>query len=65
VTVRLTAKDDRSGVVSTQFRVDKNRSLRVVDYAKTVTVTVPRQAKVLQVRVRDGAGNWSRWKNVA
>ncbi len=61
--LRIKAKDNRSGVKSVQISSGKPRKkAKVVKYRKAVPA--PGSGR-LYVRVRDGAGNWSRWRGVA
>ena len=62
-TLRVKAKDNRSGVKSIQISKGKPRKKsKVVKYRKAVAA--PRSGRLF-VRVRDGAGNWSKWRAVA
>lgn len=62
-TLRVKAKDNRSGVKSIQISKGKPRKkAKVVKYRKAVAA--PGSGRLF-VRVRDGAGNWSKWRGVA
>lgn len=62
-TLRVTAKDNRSGVKSIQISKGKPRKkAKVVRFRKAVAA--PGSGRLF-VRVRDGAGNWSKWRAVA
>jgi hypothetical protein len=62
-TLRVKAKDNRSGVQSIQISKGKPRKkAKVVKYRKAVAA--PGSGRLF-VRVRDGAGNWSKWRGVA
>jgi len=61
--LRLRAYDRTSGVASVQVAVTKRRPLRMQRFHKVIRV---RSAKVPRfVRVRDRAGNLSRWRRIA
>jgi len=55
--LKVRARDNRSGVKAMQTRVGPKKS-RVMNFRKRVQV----QQGAVRVRVRDGAGNWSRWR---
>ena len=58
--VRIRAKDNRSGIASMQVSKGKpSKRAKVVKYRKAVKVA---GSGPLFVRVRDGAGNWSKWR---
>lgn len=58
--LRVRAKDNRSGIASMQVSSGKpKKKAKVVKYRKAVKV--PGAGRVF-VRVRDGAGNWSKWR---
>lgn len=60
--VRAKAKDKLSGVKTMQVAASKKKSAGVkVKYAKKVKVSMKATPRLF-VRVRDGAGNWSRWR---
>lgn len=62
-TLRVKARDNKSGIRSMQVSKGKPRKkAKVLKYRKTVSVA---RSGRLFVRVRDGAGNWSKWKGVA
>jgi hypothetical protein len=59
-TLRVKAKDNKSGIVSMQVSTGKPRKkAKVVTYRKAVKVNGTGR---VFVRVRDGAGNWSKWR---
>jgi hypothetical protein len=59
-TLRVRAKDNKSGVASMQVSQGKPRKkAKVVKYRKSLKVAGSGR---LFVRVRDGAGNWSKWR---
>jgi len=62
VRVRLNASDNRTGVKALQWKAALKGRPHARKYGSRFTVYVPTSAKALYVRVRDGAGNWSRWK---
>jgi hypothetical protein len=58
--VRVKARDNRSGLASVQVSAGKpNKKAKVRKFRKSVPA--PKSSRVF-VRVRDGAGNWSKWK---
>jgi hypothetical protein len=60
-TLRVKAKDNRSGLASIQVSGGKpNKKAKVRKFRKSVPA--PKSSKVF-VRVRDGAGNWSKWRS--
>lgn len=62
-TLRVKAKDNRSGVTSIQISKGKPRKkVRIVKYRRALPA--PASGRIF-VRVRDGAGNWSKWRGVA
>lgn len=59
-TLRVRAKDNKSGIASMQVSKGKPRKkAKVVKYRKSLKVAGSGR---LFVRVRDGAGNWSKWR---
>jgi hypothetical protein len=61
--VRVRAKDNRSGIKSVQLSKGKPRKkAKVLKFRRTLPA--PGSGRVF-VRVRDGAGNWSKWRDVA
>lgn len=61
--VRVKAKDNKSGLASIQVSAGKPRkSAKVLKYR--TSVPAPKSSRVF-VRVRDGAGKWSKWRSVA
>ena len=59
-TIRVKAKDNKSGLASIQVSAGKPRkSAKVLKFRRSVPA--PKASSVF-VRVRDGAGNWSAWK---
>ena len=60
-TLRVRAKDNKSGIASMQVSVGKpKKKAKVVTFRKAVKVA---GAGRVFVRVRDGAGNWSQWRS--
>jgi hypothetical protein len=59
VTLKLRATDNVSGIGGMQVTSNKKKPGRFVAYKKTVKVAA---AKTFYVRVRDRAGNLSRWR---
>lgn len=58
-TLRVRAKDNKSGVAAMQVSAGKpKKKTKIVKFRKSVRVTGGGR---VFVRVRDGAGNWSRW----
>jgi hypothetical protein len=58
-TLRVKAKDNKSGIASMQISTGKpKKKAKIVKFRKVVKVT----AGTVYVRVRDGAGNWSAWR---
>lgn len=64
--VALTVRDRRSGVTRIEMKVGKRTMVTKVDAARrgTYNLTVPKGSKAVLVRVRDAAGNYSKWKTV-
>ncbi len=61
--IRIKARDNRSGVRELQLSQNKRKVIASTKYKKRVRVQVPQaKAKNYWVRVRDGAGNWSKWR---
>ncbi len=59
-TLRVRAKDNKSGIASMQVSPGRpKKTAKVVKYRKALKV--PGAGRVF-VRVRDGAGNWSKWR---
>jgi hypothetical protein len=59
-TLRVAASDNRSGVRRLQFnKVRSTVGARTVRFRRSVTI---RSGRVVYLRVRDGAGNWSVWR---
>lgn len=59
-TLRVKAKDNKSGIASMQVSSGKpKKRAKIVKYRKAVKVAG--SGRVF-VRVRDGAGNWSKWR---
>jgi hypothetical protein len=61
--LRVRARDDRSGVASVQVAGRRSAPRRAVRFRKSLRVARPRSVRWL--RVRDAAGNASRWRRVA
>ncbi len=60
-TLRVKAKDNKSGIASIQVSTGKpKKSAKIVKYRKVLKVAG--SGRVF-VRVRDGAGNWSKWRS--
>ncbi len=62
----VSARDRRSGVTRIEVRASGRTIVTKVDAVRrgSHSVRLPRGAKSVQVRVRDAAGNYSRWKSV-
>lgn len=61
--IRIKARDNRSGVRELQLSQSRRKVVASTKYKKRVRVQVPQaKAKNYWVRVRDGAGNWSKWR---
>lgn len=62
----VSARDRRSGVTRIEVRAAGRTVVTKVDATRrgSHTVKLPRGAKSVQVRVRDAAGNYSRWRTV-
>lgn len=60
-TLRISAKDNRSGIRSMQVSSGKP-SRKTAIQAFRARVAVRSAGRPVYVRVRDGAGNWSRWR---
>lgn len=60
------ARDNRSGVRTLQIATSKSGTgAKTLTFTtKAVKVALPKAAKTAYVRVRDGATNWSSWKQV-
>lgn len=62
-TVRVRARDNKSGIASMQISTRKpKKKAKVVKFRKSAKVAT--SGRVF-VRVRDGAGNWSKWRSAA
>ena len=62
--VKLRARDRLSGVVRVRVAAATAGPRRVTKYStRALRFTLP-NAKRLRVQVRDGAGNWSRWRSL-
>jgi hypothetical protein len=59
--VRVNARDKTSGVKSLQIASSRQHPGKVLAYHRSTRV---KAARTLYVRVRDRAGNWSRWRRV-
>lgn len=59
-TLRIRARDNRSGLAALQLRYAKKKS-KAVKYRKRLSV----KGTPKRVRVRDGAGNWSTWARIS
>jgi outer membrane protein assembly factor BamB len=65
VVIKSKAKDDRSGVSKIQISGVSVKGSSTKSYAKSVKYEVASAKKSparIQIRVQDGAGNWSKWK---
>jgi hypothetical protein len=61
----LKAKDNRSGLSKVQYSNKNNDSKAVTSsYSKKLTVSLKPKSGNVYVRVKDKAGNWSKWKKV-
>lgn len=60
----ITTRDRRSGVTRIEMKVGNRTIVTKVDATRrgSYTVALPRGAKVVRVRLRDAAGNYSAWK---
>lgn len=64
VTLALSASDNRTGVTRVQVSAMRSgKGSRAARFGRTVTLDRP-AGGVKFVRVRDGAGNWSKWRAV-
>lgn len=61
--VRVVVRDRVSGVTRMQVALNRSLPARTIRYRRVVRVVVGHSRPF--VRVRDRAGNWSRWKRVA
>lgn len=63
--LKLKAKDNRSGVSRVQISVKANKSNPISKaFKKTLQIKGLKVGSKVYLRVRDGAGNWSKWKTV-
>jgi len=61
----MSAKDNRSGISQVQYSNFNNDSKAVTStYSKKLTVSLKPKSGNVYVRVKDKAGNWSKWKKV-
>ena len=61
----LKAKDNRSGISKVQYSNKNNDSKAVISsYSKKLTVSLKPKSGYVYIRVKDKAGNWSKWKKV-
>lgn len=66
VSVKVKAKDARSGVSKVQYGLSKNaQALTTRKFAKNFTISLPESSSTFYMRVSDRAGNWSSWKKVS
>jgi alpha-tubulin suppressor-like RCC1 family protein/phosphodiesterase/alkaline phosphatase D-like protein len=64
--VAISVSDRRSGVTRIETRASGRTVITKVDAARrgTYSIAIPRGAKTVAVRVRDAAGNYSKWRTV-
>jgi hypothetical protein len=63
--VRLSAKDDRSGLAEIQYsNKPSNKNTKTLPFAKSFNANLKSNVSTIYLRVRDGAGNWSKWSKV-
>ena len=64
--VAISVRDRRSGVTRIEMKAGSKVVVTKVDASRrgTFNISIPRGAKSVVVRVRDAAGNYSRWKTV-
>lgn len=64
--VSITVRDRRSGVTRIEMKVGARTIVSKVDAARngSYSLQVPKGAKRVRIRIRDAAGNYSKWKNV-
>ena len=64
--VSITVRDRRSGVTRIEMKVGARTIVSKVDAARngSYSLQVPKGAKKVRIRIRDAAGNYSKWKNV-
>lgn len=64
--IAISVRDRRSGVTRIEMKIGARTIVTKVDASRrgTFNVTIPRGAKSVVVRVRDAAGNYSKWKTV-
>lgn len=61
----LKAKDNKSGVSKVQYSNKNSDSKAVINnYSKKMTVSLKPKSGYVYIRVKDKAGNWSKWKKV-
>jgi hypothetical protein len=61
LTLRIAAKDNRSGITMVQVARTKKARSAPVKYRKSLRVS---RSKAILVRVQDGAGSWSAWRRL-
>jgi len=64
--IAISVRDRRSGVTRIEMKVAGRTTATKVDATRrgTYNIAIPKGAKSIQVRVRDAAGNFSKWKTV-
>jgi hypothetical protein len=64
--IAISVRDRRSGVTRIEMKVAGRTTATKVDAARrgTYNIAIPKGAKSIQVRVRDAAGNYSKWKTL-
>lgn len=64
--IAISVRDRRSGVTRIETKVGARTVVTAVDAARrgTFNIAVPKSARTVLVRVRDAAGNYSKWKTV-
>ena len=64
--IAISVRDRRSGVTRIEMKAGARTIVTKVDASRrgTFNVSIPRGAKSVVVRVRDAAGNYSKWKKV-
>lgn len=64
--IAISVRDRRSGVTRIEMKAGNKTVVTKVDASRrgTFNIAIPRGAKSVVVRVRDAAGNYSKWKTV-